>query len=135
MNTTTSNPKAELLLGAGLDVLHFESEEWLSNIAFYKDETKFFANLLGKRNTKDAAQAAYTKILENLDTVHAELFDYLTDEIIAHEKMLSQLEKGERGLADANYRDKHRELKKRVETFTSDFREFKKMVFGFAKSL
>ncbi|TLP81738.1 hypothetical protein [Maribacter sp. ACAM166] len=135
MNTTTTNPKTELLLGAGLDVLHFESREWLSDIAFYKDETRFFADLLKKKKTKDAAQSAYSKILENLDEVHAELFDYLADDIVAHEKLLSRLEKGEKGLADGDYRDKHRELKKRMETFTSAFREFKKMVFGYAKKL
>jgi len=135
MNTTITNPKTELLLGAGLDVLHFESKEWLSDIAFFKDETRFFTDLLKKKKTKDIAQSAYSKILENLDSVHAELFDYLADDILAHEKLLSRLEKGEKGLADGDYRDKHRQLKKRMETFTSNFREFKKMVFGYAKKL
>jgi len=135
MNTTIINPKTELLLGAGLDVLHFESNEWLSDIAFFKDETRFFTDLLKKKKTKDIAQSAYSKILENLDSVHAELFDYLADDILAHEKLLSRLEKGEKGLADGDYRDKHRQLKKRMETFTSNFREFKKMVFGYAKNL
>ncbi len=135
MNTTITNPKTELLLGAGLDVLHFESKEWLSDIAFFKDETRFFTDLLKKKKTKDIAQSAYSKILENLDEVHAELFDYLADDIVAHEKLLSRLEKGEKGLADADYRDKHRQLKNRKETFISNFREFKKMVFGYAKKL
>lgn len=135
MNTTQVNPKTDLLLGAGLDVLHFESEEWLSDIAFFKDETRFFADLLKKRKTNDAAQSAYSKILGNLDEVHAELFDYLADDIVAHERLLSRLEKGEKGLSDGDYRDKHRQLKKRMESFTNDFREFKKMVFGFAKKL
>ncbi len=135
MNTTITNPKTELLLGAGLDVLHFESKEWLSDIAFFKDETRFFTDLLKKKKTKDIAQSAYSKILENLDEVHAELFDYLADDIVAHEKLLSRLEKGEKGLADGDYRDKHRQLKKRMETFTSNFREFKNMVFGYSKKL
>ncbi|CAM4268746.1 hypothetical protein [Zobellia nedashkovskayae] len=135
MKTKTLNPKTELLLGAGLDVLHFESEEWLSNIAFYKDETRFFADLIEKRKTNDAAQTAYGQILENLDTVHKELFDYLANDIEEHERLLSRLELGEKGLADADYRDKHRQLKKRMEGFTSNFRQFKKMVFGYVKSL
>ena len=54
MNTTTLNPKKELLLGAGLDVLHQESHEWLDTIDFWKDETRFFANLLQKRLQKTA---------------------------------------------------------------------------------
>ena len=135
MKTETLNPKTELLIGAGLDVLHFESEEWLSNIAFYKDETRFFADLIEKRKTNDAVQTAYGQILENLDTVHKELFDYLENDIVEHEKLLSRLELGEKGLADADYRDKHRQLKQRMEGFTNNFRQFKKMVFGYVKSL
>ncbi|MCK5441193.1 MAG: hypothetical protein KAJ23_04820, partial [Maribacter sp.] len=73
MNTTTSNPKAELLLGAGLDVLHQESREWQETIAFWKDETKFFANLLRKKET---SASDYGKMLRNLDKIHENLFDY-----------------------------------------------------------
>lgn len=135
MKTTTSNPKEELVLREGLDVLHFESVAWLSNIAFYKDETKFFADLLEKKKTEDAAQLAYTKILKNLDTVHAELFDNLADDIMAHERVLSRIQKGEKGLFDADYSGTHYLLKIQMETFISNFREFKKMVFGYVKKL
>jgi hypothetical protein len=135
MKTKTTNLKTELLLGAGLDVLHFESEEWLSNIAFYKYETIFFADLLEKNKPKDDAQKAFGKILKDLDKVHSELFDYLAHDITEHEKMLSYLEKGERGLSDSEYRDKHRQLEERMVSFTSNFRQFKLMVFDYVKSL
>ncbi|WP_340155098.1 hypothetical protein [uncultured Winogradskyella sp.] len=42
MDTLISNPKAQYLLGAGLDVLHFESREWLDTVDFDKDEVRFF---------------------------------------------------------------------------------------------
>ena len=129
---TTSNPKTTLLLGAGLDVLHQESREWLETIAFWKDETKFFADLLHK---KDGKESQFAKMLSNLDKVHENLFDYLADDIIDHEKLLSHLVKGEKGLSDGIYREKHRKLGERMEIFTSDFKEFKKMVFGYAKKL
>ena len=132
MNTTTSNPKAELLLGAGLDVLHQESREWQETIAFWKDETKFFANLLRKKET---SASDYGKMLRNLDKIHENLFDYLADDIVDNERLLSRLEKGEKGLADGDYREKHRGLKERIDLFTNDFKEFKKMVFGYAKKL
>jgi len=132
MNTTTSNPKAELLLGAGLDVLHQESREWQEEISFWKDETRFFAKLLDKKEIKESE---YGKMLKNLDKVHENLFDYLADDIIAHEKLLARLEKGEKGISDGNYREQHRKLNKRMEVFTNEFKEFKKMVFGYAKKL
>lgn len=132
MDTKTSNPKTELLLGAGLDVLHQESVEWQSTIAFWKDETRFFSDLLGHKQSKESE---YGKILKNLDTIHENLFDYLADDISAHERLLSRLQKGEKGLSDGMYRDQHRKLTQRMKVFTEDFREFKKMVFGYAKKL
>lgn len=132
MKTKISNPKTALLLGAGLDVLHFESMEWLDTIAFWKDETRFFNDLLTKKETK---VSEYGKMLQNLDKIHENLFDYLTDDIMAHERLLSRLEKGEKGIADGDYREKHRGLQERMKLFTNDFREFKKMVFGYAKKL
>lgn len=74
-------------------------------------------------------------MLSYLDKIHENLIDYLADDIISHEKLLARLEKGEKGLADADYRDRHKELKKCMQLFTSDFREFKKMVFGYVKRL
>jgi hypothetical protein len=132
MNTKESNPKRDLLLGAGLDVLHQESREWLETIGLWKDETKFFANLLDKKVAKDSE---YGNMLKYLDKTHASLFDYLVDDIIAHEKLLSRLHKGEKGLADADYRDEHRRLYESMVLFENDFKEFKKMVFGYAKKL
>ncbi len=130
--TKTENPKIELVLGAGLNVLHEESREWLSTVAFWKDETRFFANLLNKRETNETE---YGKMLKNLDIVHENLFDYLGDDIIAHEKLLARLEKGEKGISDGNYRVQHRKLNKRMEVFSEEFKDFKKMVFGYARKL
>ncbi len=132
MNSKISNPKRDLLLGAGLDVLHQESREWIETIRFWKDETKFFANLLDRKITEESE---YGNMLKYLDKTHANLFDYLVDDIIAHEKLLSLLHKGEKGLADADYRDEHRRLYESMILFENDFKEFKKMVFGYAKKL
>jgi hypothetical protein len=130
-----SNAKTAFLLGAGLEVLHQESREWLDSVAFWKAETEFFGELLRKKEVRQDIKSEYGKMLLNLDRLHGHLFDYLADDIVSHEKVLSRLEKGEKGLADADYRAKHRNLKERIDLFTSDFKEFKKMVFGYAKKL
>lgn len=132
MKTTTSNPKTDYLLGAGLDVLHQESKEWQETVAFWKDETKFFANLLHKKEPK---VSEYGKMLQNLDKIHQNLFDYLADDIVEHERLLSRLQKGEKGLSDGDYREKHRVLKNRMDLFSQDLKELKKMIFGYAKKL
>ena len=132
MSTKALNQSKDFLLGVGLDILHRESTEWLDTLAFWKDETRFFADLLRK---KDSREMEYGKMLNNLDKIHENLFDYLADDIISHEKLLARLEKGEKGIADVDYRDRHKNLKKRMQLFMRDFREFKKMVFGYVKKL
>jgi len=43
--------------------------------------------------------------------------------------------KAEKGIADAEYREKHQKLKSRMDIFERDFRAFKRMVFGYVKPL
>lgn len=135
MKTKTINPKTELLLGAGLNVLHFESQEWLETIAFWKDEVRFFEDLLQKKESKNNSKQEFSKMLKNLDKIHKDLFEDLEDDIMDHEKLLSRTIKGEIGVSDGNYRDKHRSIKQRMKTFTSDFHSFKKIVFDYVKNL
>ena len=135
MKTKKLNPKTKLLLGAGLDVLHFESQEWLENIAFWKDEARFFKDLLLKRKAKNEKQQEYTKMLTALDKIHNDLFDDLEETIMKHERTLSKIEDGEKGLSDGSFREEHLKIKDRMTTFTNDFRSFKKIVFDYAKHL
>lgn len=133
MKTEKSNPKIKLLLGAGLDVLHFESQEWLETIVFWKDETRFFEDLLKKKESKEKSQNEYTKLLKELDKIHADLFSDIEDSIIKHERLLSRIVKGEKGLTDGDYREEHARLMERMDRFKKDFRTFKKIIFDYVK--
>jgi hypothetical protein len=135
MSATISNPKEKLLLGAGLDVLHFESREWLDTINFWEDEVRFFDILLKEKVSTDESKQQYAKMLKDLDKIHADLFEYLEGTIIEHEKLLSRIEKGERGLSDADYRDKHRHIMAEMNIFKNSFKTFKKIVFEYVKSM
>ncbi|MGO3719878.1 MAG: hypothetical protein ACTJGD_11135 [Mesonia hippocampi] len=135
MKTAISNPKAALLLGAGLDILHFESREWMDTLEFWKDEVKFFEDLLKKKVSKDDNKKAYAEMLKNLDKIHKDLFNDFEDDIMAHERLLSRLEQGEKGLSDGDFREKHSHLLGRMETFKTDFQQFKKIVFGYVKTI
>lgn len=132
MNAKSSGPKKEILLDSALDVLHKESVEWTNIIAFWKDESKFFTDLLDKEKVNNSE---YGQMLQYLDKIHESLFDYLAADIVDHERLLSRLVRGEEGLSDKDYREKHATLKEQMDLFTNDFREFKKMVFGYAKKL
>ena len=135
MDTLKLNPKAQYLLGAALDVLHYENTEWLHTIAFWKDEIKFFENLLKNKDTSRKNQKEYEKMLQNLDSIYKDLFQDLEETVVEHEKLLSQIDQGKSGISDANYREKHHHIHLKMETFTTNFNIFKKIVFNYVKGL
>ena len=135
MNTLIANPKAQYLLGAGLDVLHFESREWLDTLDFYTDEVRFFENLLNKKEASKNNNPEYEKMLKDLDKIHKDLFDDLKESIIQHEQLLSRIELAEKGLSDNDYREKHQHIYNKMNTFSNDFKTFKKIVFDYSKGL
>ncbi|MCM4153435.1 hypothetical protein DHD05_17720 [Arenibacter sp. N53] len=132
MNAKSSGSNKSKILVEALDVLHQESREWMNTIAFWKDESKFFTDLLDREQIN---ASEYGQMLQYLDKIHETLFDYLAEDIVAHEKELSHLLSAEKGESDKAYREKHATLKEQMDLFTNDFREFKKMVFGYAKKL
>ncbi len=125
--------RTDYLLPQSLEGLHIQSQEWLDTVAFWKDETRFFGNLLKGRKEGASDGTNYSKLLQNLDKLHELLYDYLEEEIQSHERLLSRIEKGEAGLADSDYRVQHQRLSDKVRVFGADFREFKRMVFGYAR--
>ncbi|WP_458626066.1 hypothetical protein [Winogradskyella sp. PC D3.3] len=135
MNAAISNPKADLLLGAGLNVLHFESGEWIETLKLWKDEVRFFEDLLKRKEPIDKDKQEFSVVLKTLDKIHNNLFNDFEEEIMAHERVLSQLELNTNGVSDGAYRDVHRRLSERMETFKKDFTQFKSIVFNYAKHL
>ncbi|UAM97639.1 hypothetical protein K8354_15240 [Polaribacter litorisediminis] len=135
MKTKIANPKTALLLEAGLNVLHFESVEWLDTIAFWKDEVKFFYKILSEKESSEKNNSDYHRMLKTLDKIHLDLFDDLEHSIIEHEKLLSKIEQGHKGVSDYEYREKHRHIYARMDTFTNDFKNFKRVVFQYIKGL
>lgn len=133
MNTKKLVARSDFLLPQSLEDFHFQSREWLETLAFWKDEIRFFQILLKQRGEFVQDLSDFPGLLGNLDTLHQNLFDYLTEEILAHERLLSRAVKGEKGISDADYRDTHRKLGTKMQVFGADFRKFKKMVYGYAR--
>jgi hypothetical protein len=135
MNTLISNPKKHFLLGASLDILHHESTEWLGDIAFWKDELKFFDKLLKQKNPIEDSKHVYMSMLEMLEKIHGDFINQLEEEVREHESMLAKLEQNKTGQSDWDYREKHRRIKSRIEMMTNEFRAFKKVIFNYVKNL
>ena len=104
----------------------------METIAFWKYEINFFTDLLHKKANK---ASDFGQLLKTLDKIHLELIEYLEKDIIAHEKYLAGLENLNEGLSDIAYRDEHKRLGESMTLFIEDIKEFKMMVFGYAKKL
>ncbi len=135
MNNLIASPKAKLLLGAGLDVLHHESVEWSEDIAFWKDEATFFDKLLNQKYPTEENKYVYLNMLEMLRKIHGDFINQLENEVKEHEGMLAKLEKNIAGQSDWDYRAKHSHIKSQIETMRNEFRAFKRVIFEYVKNL
>jgi len=129
-----TNPKSSYLLEAGLDVLHFESRKWLSEIEFLKSELRFFLKLLRSRVFELYKEKQRQHILENMDKLATTVVEELELEIQAHEKKLASLLLGKNS-DDASYRTAHNQLRQRMEQLDNDVRTLKMLVFDFTEHL
>ena len=135
MKMMTSNPKNQFLLGAGFDVLHQESREWLEAIAFWKDETKFFHKLVYGIEPLEKDKQEKREILKDLEDIHSRLYDNFEQAIIRHESFLAKILADKKGYADSAYQTKHLDLKSRFEKLEKEFREWKSIVFKYIESI
>ena len=135
MNTSIANQKTNFLLGAGLNDLHQESMAWLETTRFWEDEMKFINKLLQRSEPLGEDLKARKEMMENLESLHDDFLNQLKEDVIEQEKLLTRLEKREKGLADWDYRELHGRLQKRMDIMRRDFRVFKKVLFGYVKSL
>ncbi len=133
METLTS-PKSAYLLEGGLDVLHSESREWLSEVEFVKSELRFFMRLLKSKVFVLSKEQQRQHIFENMDKLCSAVAVELGNEIKAHEKNLAVLQTSKGG-SDAEYRAKHKTLKAKIEQLLNDTRTLKMLVFDFVEHI
>ena len=134
MTMLIENPKANLLLDAGLDMLHQESLEWINMIAFWKDEIPYLQKLMRKVGPIEEDQLHQLEILSGLTKINDYIFDQLQGQIGEHEKMLSQLYQRAKGIADDYYRVTHNDIKRQVNLVEKELHLLKHLVFKFSKN-
>ena len=131
-------PKLAYLLEASLEILHFESNEWLSEIALWKDETSFFQKLLEKVAPKATSRESKIE-LEHLQNkiIHYrfEVLDELRNTVLLHERYLASLLDFSIVDSEQVYREKHKTIADQMGSFTKEFKIIKKDLFSFAEEL
>lgn len=130
-------PKKSYLLDVGLEILHEQSNEWLSEIAFWRDETNFFYSLIIKKTLKSipiSAKKNIKKIETELINITIDDLDKLQQEVEKHEKFLNYLLLTKTH-EEESYRKKHHELAKTFVKFETRFKSVKKEVFDLVKQI
>ena len=128
---------SQFLLNAGIEDLHQQSNEWLSELAFWRDEVAFLYALIVKKTLTVLPIADKDK----LDLIEAELvritggeLDDLYDEVSMHAYYLSQMIESKKEDQES-YREKHFILNKKFIAFTKKFKAIKLSIFQLVKSL
>lgn len=134
MELLTSSKKT-YLLEAGLEILHEQSNEWLNEIEFWREEIAFFYGIVIRKthlavpiHSKDALNL----IEKELEIISRGKLDILQKEVEEHEKSLSMFLKDKTG-TEREYRDTHKKLAQEFENFEKKFRLVKGDIFSLMK--
>jgi hypothetical protein len=136
MNTLKS-ASGNYLLDLGLETLHEQSMEWISDIAFWRDEVAFLYALEISKTLKEVPMSAKRKLeaIENeLVKVAGGDLDSLYDDVTNHERFLNKLLESKKE-DEESYREKHTELAEKINYFSTHFRELKREIFEMVKQV
>jgi hypothetical protein len=130
-----TSPKTTYLLEAGIEVLHEQSNEWLSEIAFWRDEAAFLYSLVVIKTLKSVPVSAKA----NIETIEKELvsitggeLDKLQKTVESHELFLAELLENYNH-KDEGYRQQHQQINTAIVQFEKRFKLLKKEVFKLAE--
>lgn len=124
--------KKNYLLDAGIEILHEQSNEWLSEIAFWYDEVAFLYSLVVKKTLKSVplnARSIIEKTESELTKLTGGELDELKFSIEQHEKFLLSVIERKDITNEELYRDRHHQLTLQMEDFERRFKFLKKDVF------
>lgn len=113
--------------------LHFEHNQWSSELAFWKDELKSFKNRLEELVTRwtDKDVLAQLEHYQNSFVVHGEVIDTLKHEINVHETDMSDHDSRGEDSLNADHVKNHLAFRDRMETQRQIYADLKKEFFRF----
>lgn len=113
-------------------MLHAESLEWMSDLAFWREEMSFFYRIL---RTKEIKRTLPAHELEAIDQemikLTSENLMEMKKKVIWHERDLKNAIHPVLTGEEQQYRDKHRSLLTQMHHVQDQVREFKKRVYAF----
>lgn len=123
-------PKTDYLLNSSLKSLHTESQEWIKEIEFWKDEMAFFFKFI-RRKSKE--EDAYTTELEEIQVqviATTEKLNTIKNKVKSHEQALASLFKDVAFQEENNYREAHKTLLKEIYDLHLLIKKIKREIFS-----
>ena len=124
--------QSDISLPKGLTELHYESQQWLSTIEFWKTEINFFKKQIDK-NYLRVTLCDKMRGIEDFDNRLKEISTHalaqLEIEIRKHEHYLNKFQSGDSDVDDVTYRNIHQEESQKMLSFENDFKQFKLELF------
>ena len=130
-----TNHGTEYLLAASLEQLHHESQEWIKEVDFWKDEMSFFYKVLhSKVSSRSYPSEALAAMEKNLVRISAEVLDPMTNTLKTHEQYLATIVNTTSLQDEESYRERHKSLGAQVLDAYQEIRSFKKDILSFMRT-
>lgn len=132
------DPNQRHLFSAGLETLHHESQEWLSDIEFWRDEVTFFHRLLERLDIPGIPVEGRSELMhmeKELIRISCEELNELQKKVRDHECHLSRLIGGWDRQNEQRYRIMHARIAEHVMDFDCRFSELKRYAFHLVKRM
>jgi hypothetical protein len=130
-----TSAKTTYLLEAGLDILHEQSNDWLNEIAFYREEIAFYYTIIIKKTHASVpvhSEDVLNMIEKQLDTLSGGTLDKLEGEVQMHERALYMFLQNKVG-TEREYRDAHKKLAHDFDGFENNIKGVKRDIFSLIK--
>jgi hypothetical protein len=116
-----------------LSDLHFDHNQWNSELSFWEGEIKTFSERLTEvvKNWNSKDDLAKAEHFQNVFILHQEKIDILKHDIHSHEETLAQIAKSQPDEVNKKHFVDHTELRERVDMQRKIFREMKTEFFTF----
>ncbi len=113
--------------------LHFEHEQWRSELAFWEDELKSFNNRLSELVTRWTKKEVLTQLehFQNEFILHGGVIDDLKESIQIHETSIAGLSIAGKDAMDTILLKRHLDHREKMEKQREIYAELKKDFFSF----
>ena len=128
----------DYLLDSSLEYLHQESEEWLFNISFWRNEIAFFHIHIAwdiPNNIPDNSKELKADIEDEIIKIDTDELDFIQNSIEQHEWFLSRLLDNREHIDEHIYREQHEELLFKIKKLEIRMRRLKNNIFNLEKSI